>query len=207
MSHTGNLFVITAPSGAGKTSLVKALVEQINDLTASISHTTRPRRPAEIEGIAYHFIDTPEFEAMASDNDFLEHALVYGNHYGTSKKWVEDQLAHGQDVVLEIDWQGAVSIQELVPSGITVFILPPSIQALADRLGTRQQDTEQVIQDRLASAEADISRYVHFDYMVVNADFQSALNELRAIVTSERLRRPRAEKKNAKLLAGLLKID
>lgn len=207
MSHRGTLFVITAPSGAGKTSLVKALVDRVEDLSVSISHTTRPKRPAEVHELSYYFVDAAEFQRMVEAGEFLEHAEVYGNHYGTSKGWVERTLADGQDVILEIDWQGAEAAQVLMPESVSIFVLPPSIEALAERLGARQQDPESVIAGRLAEATADVARYSSFDFLVLNADFDQALNDIEAIVRAERLKKPRAQKKHQQLLAELLKTE
>lgn len=207
MSQKGTLFVITAPSGAGKTSLVRALVERVSDLSVSISHTTRPKRPAEVHEESYYFVDTPEFQRMIEAGEFLEHAEVYGNHYGTSRGWVERTLADGQDVILEIDWQGAEAAQALMPESVSLFVLPPSIEALAERLGARQQDHESVIASRLAEATADVARYSAFDFLVLNADFDQALDDIESIVRAERLRKARSEEKHHQLLAELLKTE
>jgi len=207
VSHRGTLFVITAPSGAGKTSLVKALVDRVEDLSVSISHTTRPKRPAEVHEVSYYFVDAPEFQRMVEAGEFLEHAEVYGNHYGTSRGWVERTLADGQDVILEIDWQGAEATQALMPESVSIFVLPPSIEALAERLGARQQDPESVIEGRLAEATADVARYSSFDFLVLNADFDQALSDIEVIVRAERLKKCRSEKKHQQLLAELLKTE
>jgi guanylate kinase len=178
----GKLIVISAPSGAGKTSLVKALLEREPLLRLSVSHTTRKRRPTEEEGREYHFTGVAEFEQLIAAQDFLEHAKVFGNHYGTSRAFVERQLREGHDVVLEIDWQGAGQVRRAMPRCISVFILPPSRSALASRLARRATDSEEVIARRLAEAAADMSHYHEFDYVVINDDFAQAVAELQRIV-------------------------
>jgi len=195
---TGDLFIITAPSGAGKTSLVNALLQQSENMALSVSHTTRPKRPGERHAIDYYFINDDEFRSLQSENAFLEHANVFGYHYGTSKNKVKEQLASDLDVILEIDWQGAEQIkqhfaQSLAPKAISIFILPPSRDVLQERLHNRGQDSPEVIANRLSSAHTDMQqlRLQHFDYWVVNNDFQTALADLRAIVRSERLRKAR----------------
>ena len=178
----GKLIVISAPSGAGKTSLVKALLEKEPRLRLSVSHTTRRRRPTEQEGREYHFTTVTEFEHLITAQDFLEHAKVFDNLYGTSRAFVEQQLHQGHDVVLEIDWQGAGQVRRAMPRCVSVFILPPSRAALGARLARRATDSEEVIARRLADAAADMSHYREFDYVVVNDDFAQAIAELQRIV-------------------------
>lgn len=201
---SGTLYVISAPSGAGKTSLVKALVQAVPGLVVSVSHTTRPPRPGEQDGVDYHFVDAEGFLALVEDGGFLEHARVFGNYYGTSRKAVEAELAAGRDVVLEIDWQGARQVRRLMPGCQSVFVLPPSRQALEARLRARGQDSEEVIARRLQEAVTDMSHYAEFDYVVINDDFEQALGELRAIVTANRLRVGRQQARHRALLQELL---
>lgn len=184
---SGNLYTISAPSGAGKTSLVKALVESSDDICVSISHTTRDKRPGEEDGVNYHFVNHSDFEQMLKQNAFLEHAEVFGNYYGTSKAWVEAALAQGQDVILEIDWQGAQQITQMLPDTIAIFILPPSKAALRDRLDNRGQDDESVIDRRMSEAVSEMSHYQEADFLVINDVFDVALEELQTIVRSGRL--------------------
>ncbi len=187
MSKQGTLYVVAAPSGTGKTTLVKALIDSLPEITVSISHTTRPRRPAEIDGVNYYFISEDEFQRMIDHHDFLEYATVFNYHYGTSKSWVEKTLAQGIDVILEIDWQGCDQIQRLFPDCISIFILPPSLKDLAKRLRDRAQDSGEVIQQRLSDARETVSRIHHFNYVVMNADFETAVHDLRTIVEGNRL--------------------
>jgi guanylate kinase len=181
----GRLIVIAAPSGAGKTSLVKALLESAPALRLSVSHTTRKRRDTEQEGREYHFVSVPEFERLKEAHEFLEQARVFGNLYGTSRAFVEQQLAAGHDVVLEIDWQGAQQVRRAMPQCVSVFILPPSRRALAERLARRATDTPEVIARRLAEAAGDMSHYREFDYVVVNDDFARAVADLKRIIGGE----------------------
>ena len=204
MTARGNLFIVSAPSGAGKTSLVAALVERIPDLCISISHTTRPQRPGEADGINYHFTDRETFLKMVAENRFLEHAEVFGNLYGTSADWVESARREGQDVILEIDWQGATQVRHLVPDACSIFILPPSLQVLAERLRARGQDDEEVIGRRLAGAREEMSHYPEFDYLLVNDDFERALHDLASIVGSCRLQQSAQQGRLAPVLADLL---
>lgn len=201
---SGTLFVISAPSGAGKTSLVKALTDSSERLQVSISHTTRPMRPGEQDGVNYHFVSKQEFEAMLDDGAFLEHAEVFGNFYGTSQRWVEETLASDQDVILEIDWQGAQQVRQLIANTTAIFILPPSKEALQQRLTGRGQDDEAVIQRRMAAAVEEMSHYNDGDYLVINDDFNVALEELRAILLSHRLQTAKQEARHGALLASLL---
>jgi guanylate kinase len=204
-SKSGTLFTISAPSGAGKTSLVKALVEAEPSLQVSVSHTTRPCRPGEKDGVNYHFCSRERFRAMLEAREFLEHAEVFGNLYGTSQLFVEQQLAADRDVILEIDWQGAQQVKRLHPDACAIFILPPSVEALRDRLSGRGQDDDTTIARRLATAVGDMTHYVEADYLVINDVFAQALDDLRAIVQSQRLRTPRQAARQVERLAGLLR--
>lgn len=201
----GNLFVIAAPSGAGKTSLVKALSESVSELKISVSHTTRPMRVGEVGGQDYFFLEHSVFEEMIEKNAFLEHATVFGNHYGTSRDWVLSHLSQGIDVVLEIDWQGAHQVQRLFPQAVLVFILPPSIEALKKRLQNRRQDDSQTISNRMQAAQDEMSHFSEFDYLVVNDQFDVALVDLRHIVLSARLKTSVQLQKQTQLLENLLK--
>ncbi|WP_078082730.1 guanylate kinase [Microbulbifer mangrovi] len=202
---TGTLYTVSAPSGAGKTSLVKALIEADSGVTVSVSHTTRPMRPGEVEGINYHFVDRDEFVEMLGQSAFLEHAQVFDNFYGTSKAWVEETLASGRDVILEIDWQGAEQVRKLMPETVGIFILPPSQQALLERLTGRGQDDQAVIDKRMAQAIDEMSHYVETDYLIINDDFATALAELRAIMVAERQRLGRQQENHGALLQSLLR--
>ena len=182
----GRLFVITAPSGAGKTSLIKALLANEPGLKLSISYTTRPPRPGEQDGREYHFVDERTFLAMRDRGEFLENAVVHGNRYGTSKKVINDTLDRGEDLILEIDWQGAAQVRSLYPDCIGIFILPPSMEELERRLRGRGQDAEAVIQRRLANAQAEMAHAGEFKYAIINKDFDTARAELAGIVRSER---------------------
>ncbi|MCF7980759.1 MAG: guanylate kinase [Pseudomonadales bacterium] len=183
----GTLFIVSAPSGAGKTSLVRALIEKIPSILVSVSYTTRPIRPGEQEGIHYHFVSKQAFEDMLEQSDFLEHATVFGNKYGTSQSRVEKQLKDGKDVILEIDWQGAAQVRRLMPESVGIFILPPSKQALRTRLESRGQDDQSTIAHRMAQAVDEMSHYAEYDYLVVNDQFDVALHQLSTIVESHRL--------------------
>jgi guanylate kinase len=200
----GRLIVIAAPSGAGKTSLMKALLESAPTLRLSVSHTTRKRRDTEQEGREYHFVSVPEFERLNEAQEFLEHARVFGNLYGTSRAFVEQQLAAGHDVVLEIDWQGAQQVRRAMPQCVSVFILPPSRRALAERLARRATDTPEVIARRLAEAAGDMSHYREFDYVVVNDDFARAVADLKRIIAGEAQDLSRDRPQLAPLLKELL---
>lgn len=204
MSSKGTLYIVSAPSGAGKTSLVKALLETVRDVRVSISHTTRSMRPGEKDGINYHFVDEATFVTMLNKDAFLEHAKVFNNYYGTAQSWVEEILAKGEDVILEIDWQGAEQIRRLQPDCISIFILPPSPKALEQRLNNRGQDNQAVIDHRLAEAQKEMSHFVEADYLVINDDFDTALSELRAIVICQRLKLANQQQKNHQLLKDLL---
>jgi guanylate kinase len=187
---TGILFIISAPSGAGKTSLVAELLNNMSNIKASISHTTRDRRPGEVDAVNYHFVSRPQFVDMIEQSAFLEHAEVFGNFYGTSQQWVADTLASGEDVILEIDWQGAAQVRKLFPASTSIFILPPSKQALRERLHKRAQDDAEVIEKRVAAATEEMSHYVEADFLVVNDDFDTALQEMISIVRAQHCRLP-----------------
>ena len=201
----GTLYIISAPSGAGKSSLLRALLDAAGDeLGLSVSHTTRTPRPGEVSGQDYHFIDTATFRGMIASGDFLEHAEVFDNFYGTSKGGVQAQLAAGQDVILEIDWQGARQVRKLMPESVGIFILPPSREALQERLQNRGQDEAAVIERRMRDALSEMSHYDEYDYLIINDDFQLARDELASIVRCRRLRLPVQARQQAGLLAGLL---
>lgn len=187
----GCLFIISAPSGAGKTSLVKVLLQSDLNLSLSTSHTTRPPRNGEIDGRDYHFVTEQKFKQMLFDGEFVESAEVYGNLYGTSQHWLNESMSFGQDILLEIDCQGAKQIKQIFPHSIGIFILPPSVEALANRLKTRAQDNPDVIQKRLVAAREEISHVAEFDYVIVNSRLDEALNDLICIVKAERLRKER----------------
>jgi len=197
----GSLYIFSAPSGAGKTSLVNELVKQTEQLVVSVSHTTRAMRPGEQDGVHYHFVEVPAFEQMAADNVFVEHAKVFDNYYGTSQTAIEQQLAQGLDVILEIDWQGARQVRERIADAISVFILPPSRPALEDRLRGRGQDSDVIIARRMQDAISEMSHYDEYDFVVVNDNFKQATDELHAIVTTHRL----AQKRQKVALAGLIR--
>jgi guanylate kinase len=201
----GKLFVIAAPSGAGKTSLVKALLERVPELHVSVSNTTRQRRPTEEHGREYYFVSVPEFQDLVKRGEFLEHARVFDNYYGTGRRPVEAQLGKGHNVVLEIDWQGAQQVREALPACSTIFILPPSRRALEERLRKRATDSDEVIERRLRDAVGDMSHSREFDYVVVNDDFEQAVGNLTRIVKGEgedlRAGRPQLQRLLAELLA------
>ncbi|MBV1885045.1 MAG: guanylate kinase [Gammaproteobacteria bacterium] len=201
---SGTLYILSAPSGAGKTSLVSALLSETDNIRVSISHTTRTRREGEQDQVNYHFIDRPKFEQMIADDAFLEYAEVFGNFYGTSKQWVEDTLAKNEDVILEIDWQGAQLIRQALPETNSIFILPPSKQTLMERLQQRAQDDDSVIAKRIALASEEMSHYPEYDYVVINDDFNVALSELRAIVMARRLLQKHQTTTHQQLIQGLL---
>lgn len=200
----GTLYVVSAPSGAGKTSLLKAVLEKMPELKLSISHTTRAQRPGEEDGKDYHFVSTEQFKAMLKEDSFLEHAEVFGNFYGTSKLWLEQQLAQGHDVILEIDWQGARQVRKLMPQCKSIFILPPSKQELLHRLTGRGQDSEQVIAKRMNAAHAEIVHYDEYDYLVINDDFEIACKELSAIFMARRLKITSQKIRQQHLISELL---
>ena len=200
----GMLFVVSAPSGAGKTSLVKALLEVEPSLQLSVSYTTRAPRAGEQDGVHYHFVDAAAFERMAAAGEFVEFARVFGNAYGTAAQTLRAGLDAGADLLLEIDWQGARQVRERFPEAISVFIAPPSLEALEARLRGRGKDSEDIIAARMAQARDELSHHREYDYLVVNDDFAEALGDLRAIVTAERLREPRQARRHAAVLAAML---
>jgi guanylate kinase len=200
----GTLFIVSAPSGAGKTSLVKALRQSLSGFTVSVSHTTRAQRPGEEHGRDYFFVARPEFERMIEAGEFLEHARVFDNYYGTARSTVEAALAGGQDVLLEIDWQGARQIRMLMPDCVSVFVLPPSRKTLEERLNARGQDDPETIARRMRDAISEMSHYREYDCLVVNDDFEQALAELRSIVVASRLTTVRQAERYRDLIAGLL---
>jgi guanylate kinase len=199
----GTLYIVSAPSGTGKTSLVKALIDAINDVKVSVSHTTRGMRPAELEGINYHFVDLATFEKMKKEGEFLETATMYGNEYGTSKTWVNEVLDSGLDVILEIEWRGAKQVIDNFPDAVPVFILPPNLEALSDRLKARGQDQEDVIEHRFAQARDEVHHCADYKYIVVNDQFEVALADLRSIIRAERCLRERQLVKQEALLKTL----
>jgi guanylate kinase len=200
---TGNVFVICAPSGAGKTSLVRALLERDPQVRLSVSYTTRPVRPGEREGRDYHFVSRQKFEQMLEAGEFLESAEVHGNFYGTSQEWIERSRQAGHDLLLEIDWQGAQQVRRLIADVIGIFILPPSAQALRERLTGRNQDSPAVIERRLAAAREEISHVSEFDYVIINSDFDEAVEDLVSIVRSARLRCSMQLSRHGKLVSSL----
>jgi len=204
---SGVLFVVAAPSGGGKSSMVKALLEREPGIRLSVSYTTRPPRPGEAEGNHYHFVDVPTFLALKERGEFLEHALVHGNWYATSATWLKAQVAAGQDVLLEIDWQGAAQVRRLIPDSVHIFILPPSLEALKERLEKRAQDPPEVIAERLAAAREEMRHCGEFDYVIMNQDFARAVDDLSVIVRAARLTAARQQVRHAKVLAQLLTPD
>jgi guanylate kinase len=201
---TGTLYIISAPSGAGKTSLVKAMLGELEGASVSVSHTTRAMRPGEKNGVDYHFVEKTEFEAMEARGDFLEHAQVFDNYYGTSKASVQAQLAAGQDVILEIDWQGARQVRDWQPQAVSIFVLPPSREALEERLRGRGTDSDAIIQRRMRDAVSEMSHFPEYDYLVINDRFEAALLELKAILLAQRQRLALQQARHPALLAALL---
>jgi guanylate kinase len=200
----GTLFIVAAPSGAGKSSIVNACLARDPNIRLSISFTSRAPRPGERHAEHYHFVDAAEFQRMVANGDFFEHALVHGDWKGTAKQSVEPQLAAGHDVLLEIDWQGALQVRAQVPDAVSVFILPPSKEALEQRMRARAQDSEETIRRRLAAAREELSHYTDFDYVIVNEDFGTAVGEMCAIFVASRLRRPMQQARHAGLIEALL---
>ncbi|OIR02128.1 guanylate kinase [mine drainage metagenome] len=196
----GNLFIISAPSGAGKTSLVSALLKGNTQIALSISYTTRAPRPGETDGKDYHFVSRDTFLQMAKRGDFLESAEVYGNLYGTSQPWIEKELASGRDILLEIDWQGAEQVRRLMPHAVSIFILPPSLAALESRLNGRGQDSAEVIARRLQAAQEDISHVAEFDYVIINDKLDEALRQLEAVIIAVGLQRDSQLARHATLI-------
>jgi len=205
MPTAGTLYIISAPSGGGKTSLVNALLESVSNLEVSVSHTTRLPRPGEKEGVDYHFVNEQKFKTLITQKKFLEHAKVFDNHYGTSRIWVEKKLKAGIDIILEIDWQGARQIYKMMPEAIGIFILPPSWETLAKRLCQRAQDEQSVIAKRMAQARNEVSHYHEYNYLIVNDNFAKALADLHAIINVRRLRLEVQQKQQATLLKKLLR--
>jgi len=200
----GTLYIISAPSGAGKTSLVKELISNVSGVMVSVSTTTRAMRPGEQDDVDYHFVDKEKFLSMVEHSAFLEHAKVFDNYYGTSQQHVEQELLKGKDVILEIDWQGARQVRRLIQDSQSIFIVPPSTDALKERLLNRGQDDDAIIQRRMQDAINEMSHYAEFDFLVVNDDFDQALQELKCIIKSNRLRQLRQERSLEKLLIDLL---
>ena len=203
----GCLFVVAAPSGGGKSSMVNAVLEREPGIRLSISYTTRPPRPGESEGKHYHFIDVPQFLALQARGEFLEQAFVHGNWYATSATWLKQQVAAGRDVLLDIDWQGAAQVRRQIPDSVHVFILPPSIEALRERLIARAQDPPDVIEQRVHAAREEMRHCGEFDYVIMNQDFARAVDDLSAIVRAARLTANRQQVRHAKALAQLLSSD
>ncbi|UVE17711.1 guanylate kinase [Pseudomonas sp. LS44] len=201
---TGTLYIISAPSGAGKTSLVKALIDTVAQIRVSVSHTTRAMRPGEADGVNYHFVDHAAFLGMLERGEFLEHAEVFGNLYGTSQRWLEQTLGEGYDLILEIDWQGAQQVRKLMPQSKSIFILPPTQEALRHRLTNRGQDSSDVIERRMREAVSEMSHYVEYDYVVINDDFAHALTDLKAIFRANQLHQSSQQQRHAGLLSELL---
>ena len=200
---TGTLYIVSAPSGAGKTSLVKALVDTQPQARVSVSHTTRAMRPGEVDGVNYHFVSREDFLARLERNEFLEHAEVFGNLYGTSQRWLEDTLAEGFDLILEIDWQGAQQVRRLMPQAKSIFILPPTQEALRQRLNNRGQDSDEIIDKRMREAVSEMSHYVEYDYLVINDDFAHALIDLQSIFRANQLIQKTQQQRHARLLGEL----
>jgi guanylate kinase len=200
----GSLYIVSAPSGAGKTSLVGKLIELDSRIMVSVSSTTRVKRPGEEDGINYHFLTIEAFQAKISQDDFLEHAQVFDNFYGTSKSSVENQLNSGNDVILEIDWQGAQQVKELMPNAISIFILPPSLNELKKRLTGRGTDSEEIIERRMADAVNELSHYQEFDYIVINNNFDLALKELHSIFSAGRLSQARQVEAHNSLIQSMV---
>jgi len=201
--NEGILFILSAASGAGKTSLIAALLEREPNLDLAVSFTTRAPRPGEQDGIHYHFVAQDRFRRMIAAGEFLEHAQVFGNHYGTAEPAVRSQLEQGRDLLLEIDWQGARQVRTCFPGAVSIFILPPSAQALELRLRNRGLDSDQVIADRMTAARSEMSHYAEYDFLVVNDLFDTALNDLICLIRAERLRRSHTERRLGPLLAEL----
>ncbi len=200
----GILYIVSAPSGAGKSSLVNALIKRLSYVFLSISHTTRPMRPGEEQGQHYHFVNRDEFQSMVAKGDFLEHAQVFDNYYGTSRSYVERELDKGHDVILEIDWQGAAQVRAAMPDSQSIFILPPSLDSLQERLEKRAQDDDDVIARRMRDAVSEMSHYDEYDYLIINDDFYKALDDLCSVFIAQRMRTPMQVRMQADLLSGLL---
>jgi guanylate kinase len=202
---SGCLFVLAAPSGGGKTSLVKALLEREPGMRLSVSYTTRAPRPGEVDGVDYHFVDEPAFTTLKDKGEFLEHAFVHGNWYATSATWLAREVQAGHDVLLEIDWQGARQVRKLIPGSVLIFILPPTLESLEQRLNKRGQDAPDVIARRVEAAREEMRHCGEFDYVIMNQDFARAVDDLSVIVRAARLTAPRQQVRHAALIADLLK--
>ncbi len=203
-NYSGNLFIVAAPSGGGKTSLVKKLMSHLDGIVVSVSHTTRKMRPGETDGVDYFFVDEQEFMRMVENNAFVEHARVFNHFYGTSVAQIKDRLKAGIDVLLDIDWQGAQQIRHAFTSAVSIFVIPPSLDVLKQRLFNRQQDNAEIISSRMQCARDELSHYSEFDYLIVNDDFEQAAAELKAIVIAHRLRMVRQAEQQKELLSFLL---
>ncbi len=201
---SGLLFVVSAASGTGKTSLVKALLERVNNLHVSVSHTTRGQRPGELDGVHYHFSTKEDFLASVQDGGFIEYAEVFGNYYGTAQRTVKEQLTKGHDVLLEIDWQGAEQVRKLFPESKQIFILPPSQFDLRQRLSNRGTDSVEVIEHRLSCAVEDMQQYVNFDFVIINDDFNKALHDLEAVIIANRLALKQQAERHQDLIQKLI---
>ena len=205
MNHSsGTLYIVSAPSGAGKTSLVTKLIKQDSHVRVSVSHTTRAMRPGEAHGVNYHFVAHEEFKALIAQGDFLEHAEVFGNFYGTSRSALQETLDQGFDLILEIDWQGAQQVRKLMPEARSIFILPPSQQALRQRLDGRGQDSEEIIAGRMKEAVSEMEHYDEYEYVIINDDFDVALDDLKAVFRSNRLLLKKQQQRHEALLKQLV---
>lgn len=202
--NSGNLFIVAAPSGGGKTSLVKKLVSELSCVEVSVSHTTRTKRPGEKEGVHYFFVPEDAFLEMIREGAFIEYASVFEHYYGTSTEQIKTRLQSGIDVILDIDWQGAQQIRHLFPKAVSIFVVPPSLSELHQRLTSRKQDNAQVIHERMNQARDELSHYLEFDYLIVNDDFEKASKELQAIIIADRLKIDRQSIQQRKLLSFLL---
>jgi len=202
-NNHAQMFIVSAPSGAGKTSLVRRSIKELKDLTVAVSHTTRPQRPAEQDGTDYHFVSRESFESMIDSDQFLEYAEVFGNYYGTSMGAVNESLGEGKDVILEIDWQGAAQVRQKLADVVSIFILPPSRATLIERLRGRGQDSDEVIDARTAEAVQEMQQYHQADYLIINDDFDEALSELKAVVLSHRVQKSRQALAHAGLITSL----
>ena len=204
---SGLLFVVSAASGTGKTSLVKALLDRVSNLHVSVSHTTRGQRPGELDGVHYHFTDTETFLAQVEQGGFIEYAEVFGNYYGTSQTKVKEQLQQGHDVLLEIDWQGAEQVRRLFPESKQIFILPPTQYDLRQRLSNRGTDSVEVIEHRLSCAVEDMRHFANFDYVIINDDFNKAVHDLEAIITANRLVTLQQSARHQQLIEKLITLN
>jgi len=205
MNHSsGTLYIVSAPSGAGKTSLVKALIDLEPNIRVSVSHTTRAMRPGEVHGVNYHFVNHAEFKLMIEQGDFIEQAEVFGNFYGTSRSALQHTLDQGHDLILEIDWQGAQQVRKLMPEARSIFILPPTQEALRQRLNNRGQDSDEIIEGRMREAVSEMSHYDEYDFVIINDDFATALEDLKAVFRANRLLQANQQQRHGQLLKQLL---